>query len=1195
MGGEIKTEEEYQRLFETCSRTLHQRDPTAFLAQGFNALFTYHIPSIVAQYGITTVLFKGLKYTFSITDVCVMNASANISDCFDFFHSKSVPVTAKLTLDVVPLLAVDMKPTVLCSLRTVIIHLPIPTGRTLLYAPAFDDPDVRDEFMPSGSFVNHGKPRSLPPIKTMRNNTKLIYDKTGFWKLVCRSAHHGKKYRSTSSIEFIIWKHTKKMLAICCKLPFSKQQQIHVGILALAFGCPPREFIALLKAMMGDKYDAVVFRPYEISFLYDPTILANTTQDAATLVISRMFGKDMLSTGVNQLKTEVFPHINIQYENDVEGLHRAKLLFLAKCVSLIILAAAGKIEDTNRDLFTYSSITTPADSVGTLFRLLFIMHIKTRGKLMRRMLMQMIKKPPECQEHINLEKLYGQIKITAQMMSAMASGTFSAKKKGVTIPLNTNNYEGWIGQLLRISSSLSTTDSTHTDARHVQFDGFRYVCPSKSPDGELVGLVTALAQFATITPDCPYPLHLTLLLEKILSRYLISISEVIGKDLMDLRKSSQHVQQHQNNNFSHFEGPTTSDFLQKWKDSYFMYFNNCGIPTHFVEASNIDLLIELFVRSRRMSMFTPFAFLQKLQERREIHVICEGGQIASPLVVVENLHLAKPSMSFDEMLLCGIVEYVNPAEETTILMGKVAPSFVSYMNMKDTKCLTHIELTQTTCVCREVASVPFCTSFQAPRASYRTQQVKQIITADPKKPYGSILTTQLWYSFRSLVTTISAQYTPTLCTGQGYPAVIAFMAHLNQEDAFAICDASIQRGFSAASTTRIYTSDVANPTKMFREQFEKCSEEVISRKNLNDNAIQENGFCKEGTFVPAGAIIMSKTRTEKTSSTPSSASSSLSISSLSNSISSTTKAIASISARTMCISTTTRHDEQGILTNNTHVKTPFGERHSSSITTARPMELGDKGSTYHSQKGVLGYRIPQKDMMFSLSTGCTVDLLGSPLSIISRMTMASGLEALTGKAVSLSGNLSLGIDKQRFEESTDSIILANEQILKAYGFNPCGTETFIDGITGKIITGQVFTGIVEYARLIQMAGKKVHARDGGKRERLTRQPCEGRRFGGGLRCGPMEAAAIGAHGASKILQAAYKQQSDNFNMFICSRCKMAADGNEGICFSWCRSCQSREKIMLVSIPFTLLVTITELMAMGIVVYIHTRLKNKIVV
>jgi DNA-directed RNA polymerase beta subunit len=288
------------------------------------------------------------------------------------------------------------------------------------------------------------------------------------------------------------------------------------------------------------------------------------------------------------------------------------------------------------------------------------------------------------------------------------------------------------------------------------------------------------------------------------------------------------------------------------------------------------------------------------------------------------------------------------------------------------------------------------------------------------------------------------------------------------------------------------------------------------------------------------------------------------------------------------ISTSTRPDDSGQVTSITNYTTPSGSHVTVGITTHRPCEVGEKLTNRTSGKGILGALESQEDLPYSLEDGSIADLYASPLSFAARMTLTSLLESLTGKCVALTGDLDLGVDKQNhFEKGNAHIEAQMASILVAHGFSCRGTETFVCGKTGKMLRGKVFVGLIEVARLNHIASKKVHARDFeiGPRDPLTRQPKAGRINGGGPKMGEMEVIAMASYGASHNIQTRINQLSDPYTAYICQNCKMLADGNKEIGYTWCRCCQSKTSVLEVQIPHTFLVSITELLAMGIVVRI----------
>jgi len=113
--------------------------------------------------------------------------------------------------------------------------------------------------------------------------------------------------------------------------------------------------------------------------------------------------------------------------------------------------------------------------------------------------------------------------------------------------------------------------------------------------------------------------------------------------------------------------------------------------------------------------------------------------------------------------------------------------------------------------------------------------------------------------------------------------------------------------------------------------------------------------------------------------------------------------------------------------------------------TRRP-ELGDKFSSRHGQKGVVGTIIPQQDMPFS-EAGLCPDLIMNPHGFPSRMTVGKMIELLGSKAGVLSGRFHYGTafgEPGGLADTTEVI----SQTLVANGFNYSGKDFITSGITG---------------------------------------------------------------------------------------------------------------------------------------------------
>jgi DNA-directed RNA polymerase II subunit RPB2 len=138
-----------------------------------------------------------------------------------------------------------------------------------------------------------------------------------------------------------------------------------------------------------------------------------------------------------------------------------------------------------------------------------------------------------------------------------------------------------------------------------------------------------------------------------------------------------------------------------------------------------------------------------------------------------------------------------------------------------------------------------------------------------------------------------------------------------------------------------------------------------------------------------------------------------------------------------------------------------------------------------------------------------------------------------------------------------------------------------NGMTGRRLTAQIFIGPTYYQRLKHMVADKIHARQRGPVQVLTRQPVEGRARDGGGRFGEMERDCIISHGASLFLKDRLMDHSDAYRVHICNKCGLMCSANLVQKRYECKDCQNTTDISQVMIPYAFKLMTQELMAVGI--------------
>jgi len=190
------------------------------------------------------------------------------------------------------------------------------------------------------------------------------------------------------------------------------------------------------------------------------------------------------------------------------------------------------------------------------------------------------------------------------------------------------------------------------------------------------------------------------------------------------------------------------------------------------------------------------------------------------------------------------------------------------------------------------------------------------------------------------------------------------------------------------------------------------------------------------------------------------------------------------------------------------------------VAELRKIQVGDKLSGRHGNKGVVSRILPVEDMPF-MEDGTPIDILLSPMGVPSRMNLGQLYEIHTGMAAK---RLGYKVATPSFNGIADEDI--SDELEKA-GVDRNGRVQLYDGLTGEPFHEKTSVGVMYMIKLHHMVEDKIHARSTGPYTMVTQQPLGGKAQNGGQRFGEMEVWALEAYGAAATLQEMLTIKSDD--------------------------------------------------------------------
>ena len=878
--------------------------------------------------------------------------------------------------------------------------------------------------------------------------------------------------------------------------------------------------VVMLRAlgMTSDKdiTSLVSSRP-DIQEMLDPSFTeaqgVDTVEDAIVFIGNRIafgYAEEYRAQRAEQLIDLVF----LPHIGSSKASRYRKAVFLCEMIGRALETSTGLRKPSDRDHYASKRLKLAGPLMEQLYRMAFLKLIRDIRYHLERVVTQ--------RQQISVSTFVRPGIITNVVRRSFATGNWTGGRVGVTQLLNRTNYLATLSHLRRVQSPLSRSQP-HFEARDLHGTHWGRLCPNETPEGANCGLVKNLSLSAEFS------------------------SQVDVRDLVDKLMSL---------------GVTAfSDSSEVQKGAQGKVFVDGQLIGFHPKLGELVNQLRAMRRNGEVSKDVNVALYQ-FPSGREAWVCADEGRVRRPLIIVErgDVKLKKNhiqllrngAMKFSDLVSLGAIEFLDAEEEGN---ARVALTFDAI----DEKT-THLEIASYMMLGLVVSLIPFAEHNQSPRNSYEGAMAKQSL---------GIFSTN--YSLRTdsrfhvleypqaplantKVTDLAAMGTRPI----GENMVVAVLSHqgYNMEDAIVMNKSSVERGLALSTAYRTYEVESKHYLGGQKDRFEIPDPTIRGyRGEQYYRLLDKDGFSHVEVEAAGGNVLVGMVSPPR--------------------FMEEYQRYPTRAPIWRDTSEAVRPSESGVVDSVYITRTDEGNKLVKiKVRTHCFPEMGDKFSSRHGQKGIVGMLVPQEDMPYTES-GVVPDVIINPHAFPSRMTIGQLIESVAGKVASVTGQF---VDGTPFVGADPKSI---QEQLQRLGFSHTGKEVLYDGATGKKYETDVFMGVVYYHRLHHLVRDKIHARARGQVQMLTRQPTEGRSRGGGLKFGEMERDCLVAYGASALLLDRLLEQSDKYVTFFCQSCGFPAYYDLKQEKYVCRVCKKDSSVRPVTLSYAFYLLLNEMMSMGI--------------
>ena len=756
-----------------------------------------------------------------------------------------------------------------------------------------------------GYFIINGNERVMVMAEDLAENQPFIEkDKKG--GLMLRIFSLKGTYRIPTTIT-----ESKEGIS---EVSFSRFKNIPAVVVLKALGLTKESDVA---KYIGKETDSLIVNLYEY-------VNINTPEDAMMKIAedTSLQGtkKEILDRVKQRIDSYLFPHIGTKKEDRMK-----KAVTLCKFIKQFMIAKENPHIKTDKDHYANKRVRLSGDLLASLFRV-------NLGILFRD-IQYSLQKSSRRKKFYSIKTIAKSTLFSHRVESAIATGSWTGERSGVTQNMDKTNYLAIISQLQRVSSMLPS-DQENFLARTLHPTHYGRFCPIETPEGTEIGL---------------------------------------RKNLAILCKVSTRVQLDEDKFMKSLEAAGLS---REGVGAIDVFFNGIFIGS----VEDAGSFVQKIRERRREGQLPILMNIRNDPDLRNITISSEPGRALRPLIILENgvpklknehlIQIEQGQLKWEDLVKQGIIEYLDAAEEENAL--------VALYEEELTPEHTHLEIDSMDLFGVVTSLVPYGNHDQSSRLNRGSKTQKQALGLYAAN-YLCRLDTDvsiLQYPQKPIIRSFVYDTLQTYPAGQNL--IVAIMTHdgYNMEDALVLNKGSLQRGIGRSFYFRPYSAVEMNYAGGLKDEIAIPEKDSSGYKTeASYKHLEDDGIIYPEADINEGEVLIGKMSPPK-------------FLSEAREISVRTKKESSV---------TMRQEEKGTVESVFITEDEEGNKIVQVKTRdMRIPEIGDKFATAHGQKGVIGAIIPEEDVPFT-SRGIRPDILFNPHGLPSRMTVGYLLELLAGK------------------------------------------------------------------------------------------------------------------------------------------------------------------------------------------------------